>query len=446
MRLSGTKTGAINQYRGLGNQLWDLAGNRPSLDLPFADNKSLVDATTGAQLVTFTRASSGTYVNSEGVIQIASTDEPRFDHDPTTGESLGLLVEEQRTNSITYSEQLETSPWTAFNATITANAASSPSNSNTADLLLETATAGAHFLYWNSVTAIETGAVSFFVKQNNRQFAALTLRAAVNDWVTCIYDLTGNGSVASTSSGVSSTYTSVSSFITAYPNNWYKISIVATRSGGLRVVYISPSPSSSPSLDVNGAPNYTGNTSSGIYLWGAQLEVGSFPTSYIPTTGAAATRTADVASISGSNFSSWYRQDEGTVFAEFRDSPSTQGEYPFAISDNTASNRFTFFTSGLSSLNSRLVSAGSGFNPGTVSFIASALIRACTAGKTGADQAITACNGVLSNAGSPTSMPAVDRMYIGGSHSGFEQTNGTIRRLTYWPARLPNETLQNITQ
>jgi hypothetical protein len=73
MRLSGTKTGAINQYRGLGNQLWDLAGNRPSLDLPFADNKSLVDATTGANLVDFTRASSGTYVDSEGVIRTATT-------------------------------------------------------------------------------------------------------------------------------------------------------------------------------------------------------------------------------------------------------------------------------------------------------------------------------------------------------------------------------------
>jgi hypothetical protein len=130
MRLSGTKTGAINQYRGLGNQLWDLAGNRPSLDLPFADNKSLVDATTGANLVDFTRASSGTYVDSEGVIRTATTNlllrseefyiwgaqleqsttvgeyipttstinsAPRFDHDPTTGESLGLLVEEQRT-------------------------------------------------------------------------------------------------------------------------------------------------------------------------------------------------------------------------------------------------------------------------------------------------------------------------------------------------------------
>jgi hypothetical protein len=73
MRTLATKARAINQYNGLGNQLWDLAGNRPSLDLPFADNKSLVDATTGANLVDFTRASSGTYVDSEGVIRTATT-------------------------------------------------------------------------------------------------------------------------------------------------------------------------------------------------------------------------------------------------------------------------------------------------------------------------------------------------------------------------------------
>jgi hypothetical protein len=181
-----------------------------------------------------------------------------------------------------------------------------------------------------------------------------------------------------------------------------------------------------------GAQNSLSTT---VYIWGAQLEAGSTATAYIPTTTAAVTVVE----------SPWYRQDEGTVFTEFRDSPSTQGEYPFTISDNTVSNRFTLFTSGSSSLNSRLISAGSVFNPGNVSFIASSLIRASTAGKTGADQAITACNGVLSSAGSPTSMPAVDRMYIGAAHNGFEKLNGTIKRLTYWPARLPNDTLQTIT-
>jgi hypothetical protein len=80
------------------NELWRRARAVPSLDLRFADNKSLVDAVTGASLITFNRASSGTYTDSAGVIQTASNNVPRFDHNPITGESLGLLVEEQRTN------------------------------------------------------------------------------------------------------------------------------------------------------------------------------------------------------------------------------------------------------------------------------------------------------------------------------------------------------------
>jgi hypothetical protein len=94
--------------RSLGAPLWDLAGAVPSLDLNFAATKNLVDATTGAELVTFTRASSGTYVDSQGVIQIAANDEPRFDHDPTTGESLGLLVEEQRIQILQLTDVLST--------------------------------------------------------------------------------------------------------------------------------------------------------------------------------------------------------------------------------------------------------------------------------------------------------------------------------------------------
>jgi len=95
--------------------LWRRARAVPSLDLRFADNKSLVDAVTGQQLVTFTRASSGTFTDSAGTLQTAATDVPRFDHNPTTGESLGLLVEEARTNLLLNSGTLSTQ-----SATVTA--------------------------------------------------------------------------------------------------------------------------------------------------------------------------------------------------------------------------------------------------------------------------------------------------------------------------------------
>lgn len=129
-------------WAGYPSELWRRAKARPSLDLRFADNKSLVDATTGQNLVTFTRASSGTYVDSQGVIRTATTNEARFDHNPTTGESLGLLVEEQRVNYCLQSEAFGTSPWAASNVTVTANTETSPAATLTADTLAATSANG----------------------------------------------------------------------------------------------------------------------------------------------------------------------------------------------------------------------------------------------------------------------------------------------------------------
>ncbi len=106
---------------------------RPTLDLNFAGNKSLIDTVTGRNLITFSRSQSGkeaTYVGSDGLIKYAGADEPRFDHDPTTGERLGLLIAESRTNLLTYSEELHR--WSPSNVTITPNAATTPNHSLTA--------------------------------------------------------------------------------------------------------------------------------------------------------------------------------------------------------------------------------------------------------------------------------------------------------------------------
>ena len=79
-----------------------------------------------------------------------------------------------------------------------------------------------------------------------------------------------------------------------------------------------------------------------FYVWGAQIEEGSFATSYIPTASSSVTRAADVAEITGTNFSSFYNQSEGTVFAEVVSYPhpiTGKDLLPFAYSDNTANNK-----------------------------------------------------------------------------------------------------------
>ncbi len=99
------------------NELAQIAGALPALDQCFAEDKSLVDRISGRQLITFTRASTATYVDSDGQLKTAAVNEPRFQHDPVTGRCLGLLIEETRTNLLLNSASLSTQ-----NATVTATA------------------------------------------------------------------------------------------------------------------------------------------------------------------------------------------------------------------------------------------------------------------------------------------------------------------------------------
>ena len=113
---------------------------RPALDLNFARQKRLDSR------VTFTRASTGTYVGSDGLIKTAASGEARFDHDPETGESLGLLVEESRTNLLRYSEEFNNAPWRKYNTTVSSNTATAPDGTSTADKLIASATTASHYL------------------------------------------------------------------------------------------------------------------------------------------------------------------------------------------------------------------------------------------------------------------------------------------------------------
>jgi hypothetical protein len=103
----------------------------------------------------------------------------------------------------------------------------------------------------------------------------------------------------------------VTGSMAAVGNGWYRcqatLTATATASGD-----ISYRLANTNSAFASGG-TYTGNGTSGIYAWGAQLEAGAFPTSYIPTSGSTVTRTADNASMRGENFSSWYNQSEGSI-------------------------------------------------------------------------------------------------------------------------------------
>jgi hypothetical protein len=168
----------------------------------------------------------------------------------------------------------------------------------------------------------------------------------------------------------------------------------------------------------------------------------AFVSSYIPTTTATVTRAADVASISGSNFSSWYRQDEGTMFTEYRD-PGVSGtnRWGCATSDGTVSNRIGFFVNGTTTVSSRHVVNNTFTNPSALNTVLNSRNRHAIAAIVGSCTA--ASNGTLATASAPAAMPNVSQLNIGALNS-TEFLNAPVARITFWPTRLT--TLQQITQ
>jgi hypothetical protein len=404
MRLNATRLGSIASSRSFGDQLYDLAGLVPNLDLNFAGTKTLDPR------VTFTRASSGTYVGSDGLIKTAITNEPRFDHNPTTGESLGLLVEEARTNLLTYSEELDTGWTNASGATWQYSSGVSPADTTTAlgvDGLSGTVVLSSGSSLYKTgvvVSGSTTYTFSVYVKAKAGTFSNVVLRLS---------EANGN-------STTSSSFTVTTS--------WQRIAFTVTTAAGATSV-----------STVIGTSSSTAN----LFIWGAQLEVGAFPTSYIPTTTATVTRAADVASITGSNFSSFYNQTEGTVFADGSIYNTGANRFIVDINDSGVTEEIAlYWTTGFSSLvNNNGVSQANSFG-GTVT--ANSRTLHSFGYKLNDFQGYG--NAVALSSDTAGTLPTVDKLTIGSRVNSTFWTNGTIKRLTYWPTRLSNTTLQQITQ
>ena len=262
----------------------------PSVDLDFAVKKNLTDRVSG-NLVSFTRNSVGTYVDENGLIQSATSGEARFDHNPTTGESLGLLVEEARTNSQTYSTHLASSSWSTADATAVPNAALAPDGTFTALRLVENSANAVHN-YAINYTEETTSSLTIFAKEGARRYLHIAVSGNIGIFTySIIIDLRTavindpkffNGTPISSSSA------------TMCANGWVKISVSSNKSRYWKVSISTASVHTNFDTDY-GQETYAGDGTSDLFLWGIQYEAGSFPTSYIPTpatfTGRASTAT-----------------------------------------------------------------------------------------------------------------------------------------------------------
>lgn len=365
----------------------------------------------------------------------ATNSAPRFDHNPATGESLGLLVEEQRTNLVTYSEQLNDVIWGPVAGTVTANAETSPANTLTADKLIAT-NGGPQGQLAQGVT-ITSGATvtgSVYAKAGGFDRVELVLLASNNTTPYGRSTFNPNTGVITTAAFTSNGGTNASSAVQVLTNGWYRFSVTVTypavTSAGVRFA-------------VFNSDSANGDGVKGVFLWGAQLEAGAFPTSYIPTTTAAATRSADVASITGANFSSWYNQTQGSTYWEGTPSATTETAY-FGFQDSTTNNVIRIsrqFNQARTIVNASAVTQADIYSGNFITLGSNNKIAVATAANN-FGQSLNGGTVITSGSGS---MPTVDRATIGAG-AFINQINGTIKRLTYWPQRLPNSTLQAITQ
>jgi hypothetical protein len=428
--------------------LWRKAQAAPSLDLRFADSKSLVDSVSGQNLITFTRASSATYTDSTGTLQTATTNAPRFDHNPATGESLGLLVEEQRTNSITNNTMVGAvagTPGTNPTGWIYATA---QNNGLTISIVGTGVENGINYIDYRfngttvaspnpcSISPVNataaTGQTWTFSNYWKLVGGATT---GVNNWQIGIIEFTSSGSAFVTGAFYTQTAPTSAALITQRPT------ATRTLSGGATVGLVS-----NPfnfAVAGNTAIDFT------IRIGMPQLEQGAFATSPIPTTTAAATRAADVATITGAAFSSWYRQDEGTVFAETQlQSIAAGSRTGFDINDNSINNRIVFRALTSSVADQIVIRSASStvFTAANVSPASTTASRKSAVGYKVNDFMFTAI-GSAGYTGTTGAVPvSVNQMLIGYEQGPTGQLGGTIRRLTYFPARLPNTTLQRLTQ
>jgi hypothetical protein len=375
--------------------------------------------------VTFTRAANtATVTNSSGLVATVNANLPRFDYDPITLACKGLLIEEARTNICLNSQNLVGGSWTGSDATIGPDQITSPDGTTNAYKIFETATVAQHRLA-QAVTTVNATVytVSVYLKKGSRD----TIRVVLNE--------PNKLFVADLTAGTITSFTTTTATIQNVGNGWFRCTASFTSTSTTTTISSYPI--------VGGSSSYLGVVTEGWYQWQTQLEVGAFATSAIVTTTVPVLRNADVATMTGTNFSDWYNATEGTIAGSGTSfgiiAGATFGRL-LAISNAAATDTIEFrnwsgstnnsFIVQISSLQQAQLSFGAAVNNTSYNYIGAYKVNNFAA-------SINAATVLTDAAGN---IPTVDRMIIGNLSAQYY--NGHIRKISYYPQRLTNAELQ----
>jgi len=293
-----------------------------------------------------TRATSATRVNKDGLIESVASGVPRLDYpliDGVVQDCPALLLEPSRTNLVTYSEDF--SEWTLSNSSVLSSQVVSPDGTQNADKVIASATNTTHFVaIIPSVSATTTYTFTLYAKSD--EYERLYIRQGTgNSPSAAVYDLNGVGAVLETYGSPLDTS------IELVGNEWYKITLtnITSSTSPNFAPNITGIPNSGYSADADGV-TFLGDGTSGVFIWGAQLEEGSYATSYIPTSGSTVTRNADVCENAGN--ADLFNDNEGVLFAEFSmlNDSDTSNRY-ISLSDGSPDNSIMFQITGGGDLN-----------------------------------------------------------------------------------------------
>ena len=364
-------------------------------------------------------------------LMTAAAGVPRFDYDPLGSGCRGLLVEEQRTNLFPYSSKFDNIYWDKIGVLITSNMTVSPDGNLITNAILLNGNGSDNGDIGGtigirkttiSVTALTPYVFSIYVKANTCTSINLVYDDAADVKACVKFNLS---TLAVTKIIGNPTYSMFD-----VGDGWYRL-------------YISFSTTSSTTARIGVQPSSGQLKGRILYLWGAQLEAGSSPTSYIPTIASQVTRSADSASMTGTNFSSWFNNQQGTFYCEGHGSVDAGDGCYFSVGSNTTTNRLT-----LTQSNNRVqfyTTPTSGQIYRSIPFNGAVIKFSCY-------WSVITSTSALSVAGSPTgtsvSMNVPDSSMLGIGYRAIYNDlylNGHVKKIQYYPVALSGTQLQYLT-
>ena len=395
----------------------DYPNFQPTFDANFAASRTLDPR------FTFQRVGPASFVNEFGKVVLVGENVPRFDHDLTTRESLGILIEQARTNFMKYSDEFAipsgqtggnwdsiggTSDYTRVSDTtetkdptgITNRASKLTFNSGNATLRG----------YWYSGAVDGATAKTFSVYLKRATSNTTTIQIDIGDQGTASYTIT---------------------------DEWKRYSVTTSSAGNGNFVDMR--------LQTGASTPY--------YAWGAQIEAGSYATSYIPTSSAAVTRGADILDVDGEDFTDFYNQTESTIISShtlLTGVPNAENVYVYQIQDASTNNAIRVIDKNTSYSNvatGLVISGGSSqfhFNNTTDSFTKDKVLVALSVKQD--DFAGCHNGGTIETDNSGTLPTNFNALGIGRypPSSGYE-LNGHIQRFIYYPKQLSDSQLKTLT-